>query len=176
MVVDHHRLDRVREVLVLCDGLVRPLGYDNTHSDKSRDIRVHRVVLAAMAPCFRAKFHSSAGMEGAEDEKDDLPVLLSNYDWPTTSAVVRYAYTGKLELSSETVVPQLHAADFYQVDLATEAVLDFIVENMSADDCLVVHDAALPLQSGRGEMAARRALDFARAHFCLLYTSPSPRD
>ena len=88
-----------------------------------------------------------------------------NYDWPTTSAIVRYAYTGKLELSSETVVPQLRAADYYQVDLATEAVLDFMVENMSADDCLVVHDAALPLQDGRGEMAARRALDFARVHF-----------
>ncbi|CAM8894470.1 unnamed protein product [Rhodiola kirilowii] len=95
------------------------LGEEYINSDKCSDITffvegkplyVHRVPLLASSEVFRAMF------DGGYREKNDTDVIIPNVKWDVFELMMRYIYTGHVDISSNVAQDLLVIADQYLID------------------------------------------------------------
>lgn len=105
----------------LCDIL---LCVDN------KEIRAHRVILAAVSPYFRAMFL------GKLAESKENRVVLYDFDAGAMESIVQYAYTGRVEIDEFNVQSLLYASALLQIDEVKQACCKFLLKVLDVCNCL----------------------------------------
>lgn len=120
-------MDDLRKRRHLCDVIIC-VG--------KRRISAHRVVLASFSSYFLAMF--TGGMvESFEDT-----VTLKDVDCRTVEALVDFAYTGKLEITTDTVQSLLFASSLFQLTAIQKACSDFLLRQLHPSNCLGIRSFA----------------------------------
>ena len=94
------------------------------------EIAVHKVVMAATSPYFRAMF------TGKLMESTRARVVFRDIDPFALEALVRFAYTGALEIVEENVQSLMCAATLLQITSARDACCDFLCDQLEPSNCL----------------------------------------
>uniref|UniRef100_A0A673K385 Kelch-like protein 28 n=1 Tax=Sinocyclocheilus rhinocerous TaxID=307959 RepID=A0A673K385_9TELE len=110
-------LQLLRQDHELCDIVLR-VGDAKIHA--------HKVVLASISPYFKAMF------TGNLSEKETSEVEFQCVD----EAALKYAYTGTVFISQETVETLLPAANLLQVKLVLKECCSFLESQLDAGNCI----------------------------------------
>ncbi|XP_064482286.1 kelch-like protein 8 [Ornithodoros turicata] len=117
------RLQQFWQQNELCDVHVR-VG--------ERAWRCHRLVLASCSPYFHAMFTAPL-IESQQHE-----VTIGDIEEHAMDQVIRFAYTGSVDLSVENVQALLHAASVLQLDTLAAATSDFVRSHLLPTNALAV--------------------------------------
>lgn len=120
-------LAEFRDQGLLCDIL---LCVDN------KEIRAHRVLLAAVSSYFRAMFL------GKLAESNQNRVVLDDFDAAAIESIVQYAYTGRVEINEFNVQSILYASDLLQIDKVKQACCEFLLKALDVCNCLGIRALA----------------------------------
>lgn len=120
-------LAEFRELGLLCDILL---------CVEDKEIPAHRVILAAASPYFRAMFLGKL----AETTKDR--VSLYEMDGVAVELLVRYAYTGFVEINEFNVQCLLYASAVLQFDKVNSACCAFLRKALDVSNCLGIRSLA----------------------------------
>ncbi|KAK7863876.1 hypothetical protein R5R35_007210 [Gryllus longicercus] len=107
----------------LCDGIIRTVD--------GEVIGVHRALLSAISPYFKAVFTNI--LQGGRPERTEVTVDISKNILET---ILDYAYTGHCRVSSANVEDLLSAADRYEVLGVVERCCYFLRCAMNSKNCL----------------------------------------
>lgn len=104
---------------------------------EEHEIPAHGAVLACMSPFFRDTIN--------REEKRRSGVLKTSVDdvsAATVEALVNFAYTGKIEVSSELVSEVYHVAKEWKVPRLKKACATHMLDNMNTRNCLEIRSLA----------------------------------
>ncbi|NXJ91195.1 KLHL4 protein, partial [Corythaixoides concolor] len=93
-------------------------------------IPAHRLVLSAVSDYFAAMFTNDV-REAKEEE-----IKMEGVDPDALKALVRYAYTGILELKEDTIESLLAAACLLQLSQVIEVCCNFLMKQLHPSNCL----------------------------------------
>ncbi|NXY40286.1 KLHL4 protein, partial [Ceuthmochares aereus] len=93
-------------------------------------IPAHRLVLSAVSDYFAAMFTNDV-LEAKQEE-----IKMEGVDPDALKALVRYAYTGILELKEDTIESLLAAACLLQLSQVIEACCNFLMKQLHPSNCL----------------------------------------
>lgn len=103
---------------------------------ENKEIPAHRVILAAASPYFRAMFLGKL----AESNQDR--VVLYEIDAAAVESLVRYVYTGVVEVDEFNVQSILYASTLLQIDKVQEACCEFLLKALDVCNCLGIRALA----------------------------------
>ena len=89
----------------------------------------HKAVLVTCSKYFEAMFSHENMVENVEGRID-----LSQFSSDVMESLLTYIYTGAIEISDETLVNRLEAAQYFQVDGVVERCCQFMAQSLSADN------------------------------------------
>ena len=118
----------------------------------------HKSLLASSSEYFRTMFTTDLM------ERDKSEVTINGVDALSMELIIRYLYTGKVELETDTVQNLLSAANLFQLaDLRTGCAA-FMAEKLDTENCLGIHFFAQAheckfLQEEAKEMVTENFLD-----------------
>ena len=115
------RMDAFRANTQLCDV---------TLVAGERKIRAHRVIMAGFSDYFNAMFNGDL----AETIQDVIHIR--NVDPDALSAIIDYAYTGKLEIRVDNVENLLTVACLLQVETVKLRCSEFMRQHLHSTNCL----------------------------------------
>ena len=121
------RLAEFRHQGLLCDILL---------CVENKEIRAHRVILAAVSPYFRAM------LLGKLTESSQNRVVLNDFDAATIESIVQYAYTGEVEINEFNVQSILYASALLQIDKVKEVCCGFLLKVLDVCNCLGIRSLA----------------------------------
>ncbi|XP_026464876.1 kelch-like protein 10 [Ctenocephalides felis] len=107
----------------LCDGVIR--------CRDGRIIKIHRAILSAVSPYFRAIFTNSLRSGCKEETQVSVDI-----DVELLSSILDFAYTGTCTINSENVEALLPAADQYEVLGVIQLCCNFLSKELRIDNCL----------------------------------------
>lgn len=140
-------LDELRQSNQLCDVRMRVAG---------QDFVAHRVVLAATCPYFRGMFTA----ELSESRQD--VITLKEVDPSAIDLLIKFVYTGTVEVTEENVQSLLPAANLLQLTEVRDACCEFLKKQLHPSNCLgIMSFADLHSCSNLLQESQR----FARKHF-----------
>ncbi|XP_078593544.1 kelch-like protein 24 isoform X2 [Branchiostoma floridae x Branchiostoma japonicum] len=118
----------------LLQGL-QELRSDNLLTDvvlcvSGKEIPCHRNVLAACSEYFRAMFCNK------HRESKEHKVTIHEVSPGALQLLVDYAYTSKVNITEDNAVKLLEGANFFRIQPVCDACVTFILDNLSAKDCL----------------------------------------
>ncbi|KAL8566239.1 hypothetical protein ACOMHN_046740 [Nucella lapillus] len=139
-------------------------GYtDLTISIDDHRFPCHKVVLAAGSVYFRTMFAS--GMEESRKEVIEIKQI----EPPVFEQVLRFIYTGRVDISVVTVQELFTQAQLFQISHLVELCVTFFQDNMNEWNCL----AAMTL----ADVHAHRAMyEFAKSYACEHFTTVVDED
>ena len=133
------KLDKLRTQRQLCDVALRVGG---------REFQAHKVVLIARCPYFEAMFLS--GMSESRQRVVDIQGI--NPD--AFQVILRFFYTGSIQITKENVQTILPAASIFQLDDLKTACGNFLVQQLAPCNCLGIRAFAQTYGSTRLEEQA----------------------
>ena len=130
----------------LCDVTVKVGG---THFK----VRAHKVVLAATIPYFRAMFEHEGfneheqdvitiGEDSSADNGASLNPAFRCLDANSMEALINFAYSGKVTISSSNVQSLMMGASFLQLSVVRDACADFLMTRLLPHNVLGVMNFA----------------------------------
>ncbi|KAK3917898.1 Kelch-like protein 10 [Frankliniella fusca] len=120
----------------LCDGVIRCADGDS--------LKVHRAILSAVSPFFKALFTNSLSGGGGQEVCE---VTLTECGAEALRPILDYAYTGQSGVTARTVERLLPLADRLGVVGVVQQCCSFLLAEMQPENCLGI-------------------LRFARQYFC----------
>lgn len=121
---------------------------------ENKEIRAHRVILAALSPYFRAMFL------GKLAESNQYRVELYDFDAAAIEWIVQYAYTGVVEIDEFNVQSLLYASALLQIDELKNACCEFLLNALDVSNCLGIRSLAETLSChGLFEIAHQFVVD-----------------
>jgi len=99
----------------------------------NEEIDCHRNILAASSEFFMAMFQTEL------DESGKSKIPIKEMEASTLRLVLDYVYTGKVELSTETVQSVLSAANLFQMVHLRDGCASFMMHHISVDNCVGVY-------------------------------------
>lgn len=130
--------------------------FDYTIHVENESIPVHKTLLAASSDYFNAM------LTGSMRESRENSVTLLGLTSIGVHAVINFAYTGLLEITSETIDDILLAASHLQVIDSVELCTEYLVQSINLDSCVDV----LILADVYSLMKAQeKSRDFIRENF-----------
>jgi kelch-like protein 10 len=107
----------------LCDGIL--------HTSDGKTLYVHRAILSAVSPYFKALFTNS--LKGGEPETNEV-----NLDIPghILELLLDYAYTGLCNVTSQNVEQLLPTADQYEFLGVVQLCCRYLLEELQPENCL----------------------------------------
>ena len=103
---------------------------------KERKLRAHRAVLALSSRYFEALF----GTNWKESRSEEVELL--GFDENAVANLVRFAYSGSIDITRDNVQFLLEAANYLEIEFVQKACSDFILdEHLDADSCLAGRSA-----------------------------------
>ncbi|XP_071451571.1 kelch-like protein 10 [Hetaerina americana] len=115
----------LRESEQLCDGLVKC-------TDGDVIFRVHRAIVSAISPYFRALFTNS--FNGGNPEVSELS--LDNVPPDAMKLILDYAYTGACTITQDNVEKLLPVADQFEVLGVIQLCCEFLLKELQPENCL----------------------------------------
>lgn len=150
-----------REVLTTLESLWREGKLCDVEIDASGEgtIQAHRVVLAAAIPYFSAMFTSNLR------ESQTHRVSIQGVGLRPMELIVRFAYTGRIDVNEKNVCQLLLAANMLQVQRVTNTCCRFLERQLDPSNCIGIAEFCqqhhiLDLQD--------RAERFAEQHFSMV--------
>jgi len=138
------QLSKLRQNNELCDISI-------IVGDKA--FRAHKIVLISASPYFKAMF-----LSGLAESVSDT-VTLQNIDPEAFEAILNMIYEGKILITRTMVQSILCAASIFQIDHLKEACSEFLMKQLSPQNCLGVRAFAEAHGCcGLKELAHRHAL------------------
>ncbi|XP_078039106.1 uncharacterized protein LOC144471169 [Augochlora pura] len=119
----------------LCDGAIR--------CARDHVFPVHRVILSAVSPYFKALFTNS--LRGGKTETTE--VVIDSIPSEIFSLILDYAYTGTCDVNTENVEQLLPLADQFEVLGVVQLCCQFLLQELRPENCLGI-------------------IKFARHYFC----------
>lgn len=126
---------------------------DLTVSTKSKSFDVHKVVMASCSEYIQGMLKKDASVQKI-DLNDLSPVGLAT--------TITYAYSGKLTLSLYTIGSTIAAAVFLQINTLVKMCSDFLMREMSVENCMYVANIADTYDLKETKEAAQK---FMRGNF-----------
>ncbi|XP_072756331.1 kelch-like protein 10 [Anoplolepis gracilipes] len=108
----------------LCDGVIRCPG--------DQVFPVHRAILSAVSPYFKALFTNS--LKGGKTETSE--VVISSVPGEIFTLILDYAYTGTCSINADTVEQLLPVADQFEVLGIVQLCCQFLLEELRPENCL----------------------------------------
>lgn len=96
----------------------------------------HRVILSSVSNYFRTMFMSEM------TESRQREVTIHDIDESAMEKLVQYAYTAKVQLTTENVQPILYAASILQIEMVAKACCEFMKKHLHPTNCIGVHNFA----------------------------------
>uniref|UniRef100_H2YHH7 BTB domain-containing protein n=1 Tax=Ciona savignyi TaxID=51511 RepID=H2YHH7_CIOSA len=125
-------------------------------------ISAHRLVLSSVSEYFRAMFNSDV-REAVENE-----VTMTDEDPEALESLIRYMYTGKLELKEENVERTLSTANMLRLDAVVESGCSFLQQQLHPSNCLGIRSFA-DIQGCRG--LYKQAHSYTMVGLCIILLS-----
>ncbi|KAL3221240.1 hypothetical protein MRX96_029574 [Rhipicephalus microplus] len=150
-----------REVLTSLESLWRERTLCDVEIDASGEgvVQAHRVVLAAGIPYFRAMFTSNLR------ESQAHRVSIKGVGLRAMELIVRFAYTGRIEVDEKNVCQLLLAANMLQVQRITNACCRFLERQLDPSNCIGIAEFC---QQHHIRELQDRAERFAEQHFSMV--------
>lgn len=95
-----------------------------------REIRAHRIVLAACSPYFEAMFI------GEFAEPENIPVVIEEVDEASLVALVEFSYTSRINITQMNVYSLFEAAELLQFPGVRNACFRFFKNQMNKTNCI----------------------------------------
>ncbi|XP_011138765.1 kelch-like protein 10 [Harpegnathos saltator] len=108
----------------LCDGAIRCAG--------DRVFPVHRAILSAVSPYFKALFTNS--LRGGKTETTEITI--NSVPGEIFSLILDYAYTGTCNVNADNVEQLLPLADQFEVLGIVQLCCQFLLQELRPDNCL----------------------------------------
>lgn len=147
-------------------GLMREMHSKQVLCDVSlvvqgQTIPAHRLVLASCSPYFNAMFTSNL------KECHEKTVTLCEHDAEAITEVVKFAYSGKLDLTEKNVQAILNAASLLQIEPIISTCCEFLKTQLHPSNCLGIQSFA----DSHGCFDLQQAAEsFARQNFTKVAT------
>lgn len=149
----------------LCDGIVK--------CDDGTQFRIHRCILAAVSPYFKALFTNSINRDQEEATIANLnipgetfQVSVKRFEGNVSNKMFQifldYAYTGTCNINKNNVKELLKFADQYQLLDVVQMCCCYLIEELNPDNCFEILEFAT--QYFCKELIQRVRL-FIRHHF-----------
>ncbi|KAL2096987.1 hypothetical protein ACEWY4_006194 [Coilia grayii] len=118
-------MDEFRRHDMLCDLVLHV-----TYKDKVVDFKVHKLVLAACSPYFKAMFTSNFRECHASEVtlRDTCPQVIGR--------LIDFAYTSRITVGEKCVLHVLLAAMRFQIEDVSKACCDFLVKNLESGNVI----------------------------------------
>ncbi|XP_076923258.1 ARM REPEAT PROTEIN INTERACTING WITH ABF2-like [Bidens hawaiensis] len=140
-----------------------PTLSDVTFVVEGKRFYAHRICLLASSDAFRAMF------DGGYREKDAKDIKIPNISWETFELMMRYIYTGSVEISSSVAHDLLKAADQYLLEGLKRCCEYTIAQDITADNVELMYD----LSEAFNAVSLRNAcILFILEHFQTLDSTP----
>ncbi|GIY20627.1 kelch-like protein 26 [Caerostris darwini] len=107
---------------------------DITIISENKTFRCHRIVLAACSPFFRAKF------SGFFKDSTEKVVTIKHFSEMAIDHIIKFAYTGKIDIDIENVEEILKAASFLQIEIVVQMCERILKRQLSFGNCLGIRD------------------------------------
>lgn len=124
----------LRQNMQLCDGVVK--------CEDGKEFKVHRAILSAVSPFFKALFLNTLNRGQPEETEAVIQVPSDIF-----SLILDYAYSGECAVNVDNVQSLLAYADQLEVIGCIQYCCQYIIDNLDPSNCLEV-------------------LLFARQYFC----------
>ncbi|XP_012284683.2 kelch-like protein 10 [Orussus abietinus] len=108
----------------LCDGAIR--------CAQDRVFSVHRAILSAVSPYFKALFTNS--LKGGKTETTE--VAITGVPGDVFGLILDYAYTGTCNVTAENVEQLLPLADRFEVLGVVQLCCQFLLQELRPENCL----------------------------------------
>ncbi|CAA9994617.1 unnamed protein product, partial [Nesidiocoris tenuis] len=115
-------LSELREMNKLCDAVIR--------LEDGSEFPVHRAILSACSPYFRALFTTSLHL------KDQTDVTIPGLQTPEVNALLKYAYLRKIDVNFDNVSRLLATADYLAMTGVIELCCSFLKTELSSKNCI----------------------------------------
>ncbi len=102
----------------------------------AKEIKVHKIVLAACSSFFHAMFMSRM------TEARTSQVELKDVSFETIQSIVDFAYTADIQLNDENVQELLSAANQYQIQPIKDVCSAYLKSQLNATNCLGIKNFA----------------------------------
>ncbi|XP_024388979.1 ARM REPEAT PROTEIN INTERACTING WITH ABF2 isoform X3 [Physcomitrium patens] len=109
---------------------------DVTFLVEGRRFYAHRIALLASSDAFRAMF------DGGYKEKEALDIEIPNISWKVFELMMRFIYTGNVEVASDNAQDLLRAADQYLLEGLKRLCEYSIAQNLTLETVMNVFDLA----------------------------------
>ena len=138
-----------RENNILCDATICVDG---------KIFNVHRTILAASSPYFKALFSSDLNSSATESK----PIVLNDIDCVNMDILLNYLYTGEIELTSDNVKPIISAANYLLISSLKDRCTKFLQKMLLPVNCLGIEFMAEKFDC---ESLKSTATAYIRQHF-----------
>ncbi|EDO29422.1 predicted protein [Nematostella vectensis] len=126
----------IKALMVMDDLRGRKQLCDVTLCVDERQIVAHRLVLASFSSYFQAMFTGGL-VESFEDS-----VTLRDVDSGAVELLVDFAYTGKLDITTENVQSIMYASSLFQLNAIQKACSEFLERQLHPSNCLGIRSFA----------------------------------
>ncbi|KAJ8967302.1 hypothetical protein NQ314_002954 [Rhamnusium bicolor] len=109
----------------LCDGIVK--------CNDGIDFKIHRAILAAVSPYFKALFTNSINRDQAEATEARVDISGDIF-----KILLNYAYTGTCTIDNRNVKDLLKYADQYQILDVVQLCCSYLMEELCPSNCLEI--------------------------------------
>ena len=145
------RLDIQRTNEQFCDVILEVGSGD----DQAR-LKAHRIVLCAASPFFYNALNSDM------KEKKEGVIRLEETSKAAMEEVLKYLYTGHVDINEHNAFDLLEIADFLIVQSLKELSSKFILQNLTSSNCIMAYYCAMRFQCPELE---KKAKNYACANF-----------
>jgi len=119
----------------------------------NEEFKCHRNILAASSAFFMGMFQSEL------DESHQTTIPIKQMEASTLRHVLNYVYTGKVEMSVDSVQSILSAANLFQMISLRDNCAIFMSQHISVDNCVGVYFFALAHECHDLAEAARQLVN-----------------
>ena len=143
------KLDELRKANFLCDTIVRVEG---------EDFPAHKNVLCATSDYFKAFFSSDLQVK----ESQSSLVELKNMKSTTIAEVLRFMYTGEVNMSSSNAQDLIVVSDYLIIPRLKTTAAEFIGKSVNASNCSTMESFAFQYNC---DALSQAVLNYKCEHF-----------
>ena len=143
------KLDELRKANFLCDTIVRVEG---------EDFPAHKNVLCATSDYFKAFFSSDLQVK----ESQSSLVELKNVKSSTIAEVLRFMYTGEVNMSSSNAQDLIVVSDYLIIPRLKTTAAEFIGKSINASNCSAMESFAFQYNC---DALSQAVLNYKCEHF-----------
>jgi len=122
------QLNEFRNSNILCDATLCVDG---------RTFYAHKTILASCSPYFKAMFSSKM-----KESNETKPIILNDIEGQNMEELLKYIYTGEIELRHDNIRPIIAAANYLLITSLKDRCVRFLKKMLTPTNCLSIENTA----------------------------------